>query len=269
MTIRHSANRPSRRRVFQLSLSTLLASFLILPAAFAAEEGVYIETLNHSTGLMGETPQEDQNQTFLAYGKMKVSDTADGGSDMLLDPATGTMTFINHAAKKYYQINIKNVKDSMSQPGMEQMRNMIADTKISVQDTGETQQIGSWNCHKYLVSKTGMMGVEQEIWATEDVDLDMSRFTEMTSLAGPDGLLANTSEGKAQLDEMAKIKGFPILTKTKMQMMGSSIETESEVKVIRKEAMEPSIFDIPKDYAQREMGAGMSPNDTPADAAHP
>ncbi len=156
----------------------------------------------------------------------------------------------------------------MSQPGMEQMRAMVAETKITVQDTEESKKIGDWNCRKYLVSKTGMMGIEQEVWATEEVDFDVNRFTEMMSLSGPDGLLANSPEGAAQQAEMAKIKGYPILTKTKMQMMGSSMESESEVKVIRKEAMPTSLFDIPEGYTEREMGKGMGAA-MPGPAGHP
>jgi hypothetical protein len=237
-------------------LAILLISILGLPAALAGDEGIYLETINRSTGLMGEAPQEELSKTYLAHGKMKVSGSDATGTDMLLDPATGNMTFINHGAKQYYQINIARVKEGMSQPGMEQMRAMVADTKITVQDTGETKQIGEWNCRKYLVIKTGMMSIEQEVWATEDVDFDVNRFTEMMSLSGPDGLLANSPEGQAQQAEMAKIKGYPILTKTRMQMMGSSMETESEVKIVRHEAMPASLFDIPAGYVEREMNAG-------------
>ncbi|MBK5962787.1 hypothetical protein CCR95_01410 [Thiocystis minor] len=263
-----STNAYSRIRGMRLTLAVLLASLLNLSAVLASDEGVYLETLNRSTGLMGEAPQEELSKTYLAHDKMKVASSETEGTDMILDPATGTMTFINHAAKQYYTINIASVKEGMSQPGMEQMRAMVAETKITVQDTGETKKIGDWHCRKYLVSKTGMMGIEQEVWATEEVDFDVNRFTDMMSLSGPDGLLANSPEGAAQQAEMAKIKGYPILTKTKMQMMGSSMESESEVKVIRKEAMPTSLFDIPEGYTEREMGKGMGAA-MPGPAAHP
>ncbi len=262
------ADMPSLVRGLRMTLAILLTSLLSLPAVLADEEGVYIETINRSTGLMGEAPQEELSKTYLAHGKMKVVSSDPNGTDMILDPATGNMTFINHGAKQYYQIDINRLKESMSQPGMEQMRSMIADTKINVQDTGETKRIGEWNCRKYLVTKTGMMGIEQEVWATEDVDFDVNHFTGMMSMSGPDGLLANSPEGEAQQAEMAKIKGYPILTKSRMQMMGSTMETESEVKVIRKEAMPASLFEIPEGYTEREMGKGMS-TETPGAVTPP
>ncbi|GEM_PF-2586960 len=231
---------------------------LSAPLAQAADDmGVYFETLNRGNGMTEDAPQEELSKTYLAHGKMKVSSADAEGTDMILDPASGNMTFLNHAVKQYYQINVGRVKESMSQPGMEQMRAMMAETKITVTPTDEMKKIGEWNCKKYLIKKTGMMSIEQEIWATEEVDIDVTRFTDMMSLSGPDGLLADTPEGAAQQAEMAKVKGYPILTKTKMQMMGSEMETESEVKVIRKEAIAASQFDIPADYSEKEMEAEM------------
>lgn len=254
-----TAQRPLRIQRRGLSLALLLASLVGLSPVVAGDEGIYLETSNRSTGLMGEASHEELSKTYLAHGKMKVASADPQGTDMILDPATGDMVFINHGAKQYYQINIARVKEGMSQPGMEQMRAMVAETKISVQDTGETKKIGDWNCKKYQVAKTGMMQIEQEVWATEEVAFDVNRFTEMMSLSGPDGLLANSPEGAAQKAEMAKIKGYPILTKTRMQMMGSAMETESEVKVIRQEAIPASLFDIPADYLPKEMGAPTPP----------
>lgn len=232
----------------------ILAGLLVLPALSAvADDGIYIETTNRSSGLTGETPREEVSKTYLSQGKMKIASTDPAGTDMILDPASATMTFLNHGAKEYYRINVKNVLDGMSQPGMEQMRAMMEDTKVSVVDTGEKKQIGSWNCKQYKVSKTGLMDVEQEIWATEEVDLDVTPFTEMMSLSGPDGLLGNSTAGEAQRAEMEKIKGYPILTKTSMEMMGSKMEMENQVTVIRKEPMPAGLFDIPADFKEKDM----------------
>lgn len=261
------------QRGARLTTAVLLTSFLNLPFAQAADEvGFYFETLNRSTGMAEETSSEELSKTYLAYGKMKVSSAESEGTDMILDPASGNMTFLNHALKQYYQINVGRVKESMSQPGMEQMRAMMAETKITVTPTEEMKKIGEWTCKKYLVNKTGMMSIEQEVWATEEVDVDVARFTDMMSLSGPDGLLADTPEGKVQQVEMAKIKGYPIATKTKMQMMGSAMETESEVKVIRKEAIAASQFEIPADYTEKEMEApteDMPEETTDAETAAP
>ncbi|MBK1721667.1 DUF4412 domain-containing protein [Thiocystis violacea] len=242
----------------KLSLSLGLTAALIvassLTAALASDDGLYIETINRSKGLTGETPREDISKTYVAHDKMKVVSSDPQGSDMILDPATGTMTFLNDAAKEYYQINAKSMMEGMSQPGMDQMRAMLEQNKVSVEKTDETQKINDWNCRKYLVHKTGMMEIEQEIWATEDVDIDLQRYTDLMSMSGPAGLLGDSPAAKAQREEMDKVKGYPILTKAKMQMMGANMETESEVKVIRKEPMAADFFEIPEGYAQKEMG---------------
>ena len=257
---------PPLTQGLRLTLAILLTSVIGLPSALAGDEGVYIETLNRTAGLTGETPTEDLSKTYLAHDRMKVVSGDPQGTDMILDPANGTMTFLNHGTKEYYQISVKDMMKGISQPGIEQMRAMMEETKISVTETGQTKQIGDWNCKEYKVTKTGMMGIEQEIWATEDVAVDVNRFTEMMSLSGPEGLLAGSPAAEAQRAEMAKVKGYPILTKTRMQMMGTTMESESEVKVIRAEAMPLSLFEIPEGYQQREMGApGMS--EAPAEPA--
>ncbi|WP_177169057.1 hypothetical protein [Allochromatium warmingii] len=79
------------------------------------------------------------------------------------------------------------------------------------------------------------MDIEQEIWATEEVDLkELERYTDLMSLSGPDGLLANSDADRAQQAEMDKVKGYPILTKFKMQLMGtdSAPRTLQEVKFV-------------------------------------
>ncbi|WP_242470687.1 DUF4412 domain-containing protein [Thiocystis violacea] len=225
-----------------------------LTTALASDEGIYIETVNRSTGLMGEAPREEVSKTYVAHGKMKVASSDPQGADMILDPASGDMAFLNHAEKEYYQINAKSMMAGMSQPGIEQMRAMMEQNKITVVATDETRKINEWNCRKYQVKKTGMMEIDQEIWATEEVDLDLDSYTDLMSMSGPEALLGDSPAAQAQRVEMEKVKGYPILTKSKVQMMGSTMETESEVKVIRKEPMEAKFFEIPADYQKKEMG---------------
>lgn len=236
-----------------IGLMALLATASV-STAFAAEEGLYIETVNRSKGIMGEGPREEVSKTYVAHERMKVVSSDPQGTDMILDPAAGTMTFLNNEAKEYYQIDAKGMAESMSQPGLEQMRAMVEKNQVSVAPTDETRTINDWECRKYQVRKTGMMEVEQEIWATQDVDIDLDRYTDLMSMSGPNGLLGDSAAAKAQREEMSKIEGYPILTKTQMDMMGSTMETESEVIAIRKEPMEASFFEIPEGYTERDMG---------------
>jgi hypothetical protein len=246
-----------------LILSVLLMGLPGVTPALADDEGLYIETLNISSGLVGETPREELSKTYVAYDKMKVVSSDPQGAEMILDPVKGTLTFLNPEAKEYYQIDAKGMAQSMSQPGLEQMQAMMEQNKVAVEPTEETQKINGWSCKKYRVHKTGMMEVEQEIWATEDVSVDVDRYTDLMSMSGPEGLLGDSPAAKTQRDEMAKIKGYPILTTSKMQMMGSTMETKSEVKAIRKEPMPAALFEIPEGYAKKEM---RSP---PSEGGHP
>lgn len=239
--------------LLSLGLIASLNAVSGIASALASDEGWYIETINRSTGLTGDTPTEETSKTYVGDDKMKIVSSDPQGTDMIVDPTTGTLTFLNDEAKQYYKVDTNSMKESMSQPGMEQMRAVLEQSKVSVEPTDETREINGWKCKKYLVNKTGMMEVEQEVWATEDVDLDTKRFTSLMSMSGPQGLLADSPAGKAQREEMAKIKGFPILTKSKVKMLGASMETESEVTLIRKEPMPADLFEIPKGYTPKDM----------------
>ena len=246
-------------RSLHIGLPLVLAALLPVSGAIADAEGYYIETVNRTSGMTGAEPVNEMSKTYLAYDKMAVVNEGPDATDMIMDPDAGTVTFVNHAEKQYLPIDVKAVMESMSGPAAEHMRTMMGDMTVKVEATEETKKIGDWNTKLYRVSKTGMVGVEQEVWATEDVDIDVTRYTDMMSMSGPGGILANSPAGKAQHEEMSKIKGYPILTKSKMEMMGTTMETESEVKVIRKETIPEDLFKVPEGYGVREIGMGMPP----------
>jgi len=256
-------------RLVSLALAALLALVLAPSLALADDEGLFIETVNRRSGLSGEAPTEDVSHTLVAYGKMKVASTDPNGTDMILDPATGDMTFMNHGAKEFYTINAKGMMEGLSKPGMEQMRALMGQTKITVEPTDETREINGWNCRKYRVAKTGLMEIEQEIWAAEDLNLDLDRYTDLMRLSGPEGLLADSEAGRAQRAELEKIKGYPILTRSRMQLMGTTLETETEVRAIRREPMAATLFEVPADYQEREMGMPGAPTAGDAPSGHP
>lgn len=235
----------------------LLLALLPLGAASAETEGFYIETINRGTGLMGDTSIEELSKTYLAGERMKIVNEGEDATDMIMDRASGVMTIINHPAKEYLPIDVKSVMETMAGPAGEQMRNMMGDSQVRVVETGETKKIGAWTTREYRLTRTGMVGIEKEIWATEEIDLDLTHFSDMMGQGGPGGFLGNSPAGLAQQEEMAKIKGYPILTKTRMEMMGSRMETETEVVLIRKEMIPDTLFEVPAGYTPREMGTGM------------
>jgi hypothetical protein len=259
-TVRIAAHR--RDGIVRLGLAILMGTLLPAATALADNQGFYIETINRTSGMAGQGPSEERTKTYLAHDKMKVVHEGTDATDMIMDPSAGLLTFVNHGAKQYLSIDINAVMEGMSGPAAEQMQAMIGEMTVAVEPTGETKKLGDWNTTHYRVSKTGMVGIEQDVWATEDVAIDVSRYTDMMSTAGPGSALANSPAGLAQRAEMAKIKGYPILTKTKMQMMGTTMETETEVTLIREEEIPADVFTVPADYTLKEMSMGTPPPGT-------
>ncbi|KXX65863.1 DUF4412 domain-containing protein [Marichromatium gracile] len=248
MTMIHTARRT------RLPAGLLLAA-LLLPLLAVAGDGYYIETINRGSAVMSEGPQESLTKTYIAAGKMKVVNSGENADSMILDPESGVITFLNDGLQQYFTINVDDVAKAMADPSMAQMRAMISETKVSVEDTGETRQIGDWECRKYAVTKQGMMQVEQEVWATEEIDLDVRPYTRMMRMAGA----GDIPGGAEQMAELDKIKGFPILTISTMNMMGTEVRTETEVTAVRQETIADDFFTVPDDYQLKEIGMGMAP----------
>ncbi|NKN32429.1 DUF4412 domain-containing protein [Marichromatium bheemlicum] len=249
MTMIHTMIRAPRR-------AGLLFAALLLPLfAGAAEDGYYIETINRGSAVMSEGPQESLSKTYIGHGKMKVVNSGENADSMILDPESGVMTFLNDSLQQYFTINVADVAKAMADPSMAQMRAMISETKVSVEDTGETRQIGDWECRKYAVTKQGMMQVEQEVWATEEIDLDVRPYTRMMRMSGA----SDIPGGAEQMAELDKIKGFPILTVSTMNMMGTEVRTETEVTEVRRQAIPADTFTVPEGYQLKEIGMGMAP----------
>ncbi|MBK1646322.1 hypothetical protein CKO25_17040 [Thiocapsa imhoffii] len=255
-----------RIRIDRTAAAVVLATLLPITVAFAELEGYYIETLNRTSGIQDEGTSEDLTKTYLAGDKMAVINSGPDATDMIMDPNAGIITFINHAEKEYLEIDVNAVMESLSGPAGEQMRAMIGDMTVTVEETDQQRRIGEWETRLYRVNKSGMMGIEQNIWAAADVDIDVTRYTDMMSLSGPGGVLASSPAGIAQREEMSKIKGYPILTETQLDMMGTQMTTETEVQVIRWESIPAEIFRVPDAYSAREMGMMGMPT---ASGAHP
>lgn len=225
-------------------VALVLACGLISPVALlAGDEGYYIESMVKSGGVMGQPPSEQLTKMYMTPTKMKMVTGDDG--EMVFDAGAKMMTIISHSKKEYYVVAEKDFQ-AMMEMGMAMMEGMMGDAAPVVEKTGEKKKIGEWDCEKVVMTLSGQMSMTQEMWVTTDAGIDMNAYLEMSDLLGQGGIL------KKFQDEMQKIEGYPIMTKTTMNIMGQNVETESTVQTIKKETFAATTFTAPEGYTKKE-----------------
>ncbi len=215
---------------------------LLCPATLqAGDEGYYVESLVKSGAMMGQPPSEELTKLYMTPTKMKMISGEKG--EMIFDGASKMLTVISHSKKEYYVVAEEEFQ-AMMQMGISMMESMMGDAEPSVVATGEKKKIGEWNCEKVVMTLGDKM--TQEMWISKDAGIDMDSYLEMTEMIGQAGML------KKFQDEMKKLEGYPIVTKTTMDIMGQKVETETVVQAIKHETFAASTFNAPEGYTKKE-----------------
>jgi len=237
-----SGNRISSKPALTL-FACLMAIMFFTPPAQAGEDGFVVEAMVKTSGMMGQPGTEELTTMYMTPTKMKM--ISGDKSEVIVDAASKMMTIVSHPKKEYYVVAEQEFKQMMEM-GMAMMEGMMGDAQVTVESTGETKAIGKWKCEKVVMSLSGQMAMTQEMWVTKDTDIDMNDYMAMSEMLGQAGLL------KKFTDEMKKIDGYPIQTKTIMTIMGQNVESENLVQSITSKTFAASTFSAPTDYAKKE-----------------
>lgn len=247
-------------RVFGL---VVVVACVGVPLALQAD--VYIKQKNHTDGfsIMGQTqpPKEDVFEIWMAEEKARMNHGEDITIIVRLDK--NVMYMINHEEMKYAEMQIGDVGDILSaslagsdlsdeekaqaQKMMQGFAQMMK-PRISVTETGETQEIKNWNCKKYIMTMD-MMGTKstQEVWATEDIEIDFElyRALAMSMMSQMPGL-------EDMMKEMQKIKGITVLSTGTTSMMGADVKSTQELVEVSEKSAASGTYDIPSGYKKEK-----------------
>ena len=249
------------RNVFLFGAVLLLAH----PAAVIADTMILQVTSTDAFEMMGQKvpAKVDTSATWLAEGKARMDQGDTATVIMLFDK--NVVYMIDHSKKSYAEMSLDALGDITKMMGidendeegkaqLEMMKGMMSmmQMKVTVKATDETRKIRDWNCKKYIVSASmGMGKVETETWATEDAKIDFDTFREISQAFK--GFLPGYKE---VLEEMKKIKGFPVMSTAKVDMMGTQIQNVSEVIEVADKAAPAGTYELPEGYKKTE---GMPP----------
>jgi hypothetical protein len=226
----------------------------------------YWESITKSNSTMAMVPKKDneKQKSFYKSGKMKNLNLTDNKT-MIFRFDKGLTWEINHNDKTYYemtfeqmQAGMKNAKNKMAEamkdmdPQQKEMMKKMMGNKmgsmfgdsdtpmISFKNTSKKKTIKGYNCTLVLMylGKDPMM----EMWMTDKYNLG----NDFVKIYQKMGVI------KGNIPKNSKLKGFPILTKTKIDMGMGKMESETTVTKIVKTSVSDKEFELPKGYKRLE-----------------
>lgn len=226
-------------------MKKLIAVFAVLfVASLSLSADVYIKTKTHqdAMSMMGQsTPARDSVSEQWIGDDLFAQVSPD--QSMIINLKKSTAWIINHKAKTYIETPLPLDMSKLLPPEAAAFAGMMKMT-ATVSATNDTKKVGQWNCQGYTMNMSIMgMNVSTKIWASTDVGFDATAFNAK--------FLGNIMKGQMMLDdaslkELAKIKGYQIMTEA--DMFGA--KTTTEVVEITKKTAPASIYAVPAGYAK-------------------
>ncbi len=211
---------------------------------------VYIKQKMHTDAInmMGQSQPavDDFSDIWFTENKMAMHSP---GMSIIVDMAKKVVFMINIEGKTYVEMEIPVDFSKYIPEEAAQMAQMMLNTSVTVQPTGETMTINNWKCEGYDVNMDMMMmQMKTKVWASKDVPFDwkelMDKYLEMSKVM----LRLNDQS----IQEMAKIDGYQIKSETTMNMMGSDINSYQEVVEISQKAAPAGTYAVPEGFTKQD-----------------
>ena len=212
--------------------------------------------------MMGQTqPATDMEVTVWMTDRGMRSDNPQQSAIVKLDQKM--LLLLNHEQRRIVRMpldadamasNIASQGRDLSaddQTQFQEMMGKMSQIKVSITETAEKRKIGDWNCTKYLQTIETFMGpATTEVWATEDLEIDLDRYVDLTTamMAMQPGMKENLAEIQ---QELKKIKGVRVHEKTSNDMMGTKVNSTITLLEFKEEKAPDDLFDLPKGYTNQ------------------
>jgi Domain of unknown function (DUF4412) len=236
-----------------------LSAVVLSVAALASAEDLTIV----SRVTKGEAKPEIAT-SYYTSSKMRVSEG--NGREMIADFASGTMTGIDHTKREYNVITQADLDAMMAQsearskemdakmqnmpPAVrEKMAAMMGDFAASVEVKKGTggRTIAGYSCENWIVTMGKMMTMEHCV--SSEISVPPAMFDAMKRMMSSMAAAGPAAKGmNGMWDKFKEMKGFPLATKTTMNIMGRSDTTLKEATEVKKGPVPAAVFDIPAGY---------------------
>jgi hypothetical protein len=232
-------------------------------------------TTEYSQTPGGESTKVDEQKGYIKSDRMKMEEVTDDQATIIrLDKEL--VWQVDHNAKTYSEITFAELEELSGQQAaamkeaqehMEEMKKMMESMPPEqkammeqqmqqsmqmqsamgeapkVTKTGKREKILGYTCEEYKFEWGAM---NWEMWTCKEIipDIDFSRFYQGLEVAEP------------MMEELTKIKGFPLKTIITTVVAGTTSRSTSEVTKVKTERISNSEFELPKGYQQVLHGQG-------------
>ncbi|HDJ24193.1 MAG TPA: DUF4412 domain-containing protein [Candidatus Aminicenantes bacterium] len=214
----------------------------------------FIKEKSHTDAIqmMGQSqPARDEVMEMWISQDLKKMAANSSEQSMIIDLNKNLMYLVDHQNKSYVEMDLPLDISKYVPAQMAQMMNQMANSvTIEVTPTGQKKKIGQWECSEYdVVMNIMMMKMEMKVWATKDVPFSWEKVTkDLTSQV----MAAQLRLNQSALQELLKVEGQWIASETKMNMMGNTVRSTTEVLEISEKDAPQGIYQVPAEYTKKE-----------------
>jgi hypothetical protein len=217
---------------------------LALAPAAAAEDLTIVSRVDLGKGKTATTTQ------YLSSDKVR---TSDGENDTIVDFSTGRLVVVNDKKKEYYETSLQDMAAAMQKMQQELAGSPMAGMFGKVEDVtvakgGEPKKVAGYDTEHWIMSMGD--GLKFELWAAPALQAPTQYYDARKSLylaMGPMG-----QRFQKMIDEMRKVKGFPLATRITAKLMMVKMDTLTEATEVRKGAIPASAFAVPAGYKRKD-----------------
>ena len=204
-------------------------------------------------GKKGEETESETATIWVTADKLR-RDTPKQSTVIRLDKDMAIL--IDHEKKSYQEVPFSAISSAASQTqdmsGLPPMLQNMMKMNVKIEPTTETKTIGSWHCTKYNQTLEIAGGTTiSEMWASEDIKVNTELFQKFhTALFLHTGMKQIAGN---LLEEIKKVKGYVVYSKSTTKIMGTESVTTSELTEIKEANAPEGTYEIPAKYKKKKF----------------
>jgi hypothetical protein len=230
-------------RNFKWAALVLGAAIFVMAGSVMAD--AYMKQVTHTGAIemMGQKVPAKNDTMIMWIGTDRAASLIGDTASIICIPGENTVLMVNHTRKQFSKMSM-DVDSVMDKP-------MLAQSKATVEPTAETKQIDAWQAKKYIVTYSmGMATITSDIWATQDIKIDFKLYQDITSR-----MMRQMPGAEKLIEEMKKIQGVAVLSTSNIQMMGTTLSSETKLVEFAEKAAPAGIYAVPAGYTEVPYGA--------------
>lgn len=237
-----------RSRKFTWFLLILLMSVFAVSSLLFAD--IYVEQQMKTSAMMGKPGRTTTQRIWITKDMMRSEDVG-SKQVMIVRLDKNLIWMIDLERKTYRELTIDEFKQMM---GMARAMMRGEKAEVELTETGKKMKIKGWNCYEVRLTMKGGTNMETSMWLTKDIAIPWEEYQKYMELFG------GQFYGPKVMEKWKNLRGYPIRSHGKMNMMGMEMETETEVMTVRTTPIPKSVFELPPGLTKEEASVPKMPH---------